>query len=72
MRNKLLIETLCQLEILVGDSIFNTKEKKEYNEIIEQIKYALILNEKIKKHYENIYLMSSSNKNIIQETWSKI
>ncbi len=72
LRNKLLIETLCQLEILVGDSIFNTKEKKEYNEIIEQIKYSLILNEKIKKHYENIYLMSSSNKNIIQETWSKI
>lgn len=69
---KLLAETLCKLEILVGDPIFNIKEKKEYNAIIEQIKYTLLFDKKIKKHYENIYLISLSNKNIIQKTWSKM
>lgn len=71
--DKVLVNTIKNLEIIGNNQKFSSNQKMEYREKIETLKKLMFQNRKgLKRYYTEINLMSYNNKDVVLETWASL
>jgi len=71
--DKVLVNTIKNLEIISNNKKFTYKQKNEYREKIETLKNLMFCNRRgLKRYYTEINLMSYNNKDVVLETWASL
>ncbi len=71
--DKVLVNTIKNLEIIGNNPKFSYKQSQEYREKIETLKKLMFQNRKgLKRYYTEINLMSYNNKDVVLETWASL
>lgn len=71
--DKVLVNTIKNLEIIGNNPKFSFKQSQKYREKIETLKKLMFQNRKgLKRYYTEINLMSYNNKDVVFETWASL